>query len=382
MPLNNCQILYRSTPPPVRSGGVEIKRDHRVTPKHLASAIGPALLWLTACSALPGDPAALSRYEFTAPKMGTTVGLTFYAPGSPAASQAARAAFDRIDQLNATLSDYENESEINRLSRSSGSGKWLPVSTDLFYILQRSVEISRLTGGAFDITAGPIIRLWRRARRTGEMPDPDLMKQAMAASGYQHLHLNERDHTAMLDVANMHLDVGGIAKGYTAAEVLKIFRGRGITRALVAMAGDIGAGDPPPGKDGWKIELDPMLGQRGTAESNVPSSRRFVLLSNMHVSTAGDAYQHVTINGVRYSHIVDPKTGLGLTEPLAVTAISPDGTFADGIDDGLAVLGLAKALPLAEKFAATGVIFWRLNDKGEMDTIMTPLAKKLQFVDN
>jgi thiamine biosynthesis lipoprotein len=358
-------------------------------PKHLALLVGPALLWLTACSAAP------QRYEFTAPKMGTTVGLVLYASDSASARAAADAAFARIDQLNHILSDYEEDSEINQLSRTSGSGKWVSVSDDLFLVLSRSQEISQLTGGAFDITAGPMIRLWRRARRTGQLPDPALMKSAMASSGYQHMHLDAKNQAVKLDAAGMHLDVGGIAKGYTASEVLKVLRIGGITRALVSMAGDIGAGDPPPGQEGWRVSLDPMLGQRGTgksdrgADENAPSSEigyprshRSVILRNMFISTAGDAYQHVTINGTRYSHIIDPKTGMGLTEPLAVTAISTDGAFADGIDDGLAVMGLDRALPLAEQLPGTAVIFYRLKPDGSLETIMTSRAKKLTFVNN
>jgi thiamine biosynthesis lipoprotein len=139
----------------------------------------------------------------------------------------------------------------------------------------------------------------------------------------------------------MRLDFGGIVKGYAADEARAVLSARGINRALVALAGDISAGEPPPGQPGWKI------GIQGIGSGDSPGDE-FIRLRNMAVSTAGDTYQFVEIDGKRYSHLVDPKTGLGITRRISVTVIAPRGITSDGLDSTAAILGPEKGLKLLE----------------------------------
>jgi thiamine biosynthesis lipoprotein len=133
----------------------------------------------------------------------------------------------------------------------------------------------------------------------------------------------------------MRLDAGGIGKGYAIDEALKVLRARGVTRALVSGGGDMAAGEPPPGQRGWRIEVAPL------DTTNAPPAR-FVRLRQMALATSGDLFQHVEIDGVRYSHIVDPRTGMALTDHSLVTIIAPDCTTADGYSKVVSVLGPEK----------------------------------------
>ena len=297
--------------------------------------------WLAAsCATRPSPP--LQRYEFSRPEMGVPFRMVLYAPDLVAAHRAADAAFDRIQSLNDRLTDYEYESELNRLSRTSGQGKFVPVSDDLWRILERSQQLAALSRGALDVTVGPLVKLWRRARMEHKLPDPVRLAQASNAVGYAKMELDALHRAVLLTVPNMRLDLGAIAKGYAAQEAIKTLRAQGIRRALVTAAGDMMAGDPPPGKPGWRIEIAPL------DATNSPASQ-FVLLNNHGLATSGDQFQRLEIQGVRYSHILNPHTGLGLTDHSLVTVLAPDGMTADGLSTAVSVLGPAAGLKLIEQ---------------------------------
>ena len=139
----------------------------------------------------------------------------------------------------------------------------------------------------------------------------------------------------------MRLDLGSIGKGYAADQALQILKGRGIDRALVAASGDIAIGNPPPGQRGWKIGIAAFGGA-----TNSPA--RTLLLHNAGISTSGDTEQFIEINGVRYSHIVDPATGLGLTSRIQATIIGPDATTTDSLDTTVSLLGVKRGLALVD----------------------------------
>jgi thiamine biosynthesis lipoprotein len=316
-----------------------------------------AILLLAACATVPRDAQDLQRYEFSEPQMGLPFRIVLYASDKPSAEAGARAAFGRIQQLNAILSDYEDDSELSRLSRTAGSGQAVRVSDELWFVLKRAQKLAEQTDGAFDVTVGPVVSLWRKARREKKLPDPARLAQALEAVGYQKMRLDSRHHTVRLLVPRMRLDLGAIAKGYAADEALKVLCRRGITRALVAGGGDMALGDSPPGKKGWRIEIAPL------DTTNAPPAR-FILLANAGLATSGDLFQHVEIGGKRYSHIVDPRTGLGLTDHSLVTVIAPDGITADSLATAVSVLGPEKGLKLVEttKGSAVHIVRMPRND--------------------
>jgi thiamine biosynthesis lipoprotein len=181
------------------------------------------------------------------------------------------------------------------------------------------------------------------------------LQAALAAVGYQHLRLNAEERTAELVKSNMRLDLGGIAKGFAGDEALTAMAKLGVTRALVNGGGGLSLGEAPPGENGWKVGVAPL---GADAE---PS--RVLLLANCGIATSGDAWQYVEIGGVRYSHIVDPRTGLGLTTRSSVTVVAPSGTVADGLATAASVLGPEKGLKLIEETPGAAALFvWLEND--------------------
>jgi FAD:protein FMN transferase len=296
---------------------------------HLARA---AWLLLLAACILP-DEGAQARYEFDEPHMGTRVRLIFYASSPEQAEQGRRAAFAVMKEVDDLMSDYKPESELSRLSRNSGKGPQ-EVSVPLFEVLQASLRTAELSEGAFDITAGPLVKLWRRSRKEQKLPTPNEIAFAKSLVDYRQLILDPRKRTAELRKEGMTLDLGGIAKGYACDLGIRALKVHGITRALVDTGGGMALGDPPPEKPGWRIGM-------------IGDSSRILVLSNCGVSTSGDIEQFVEIDGKRYSHIIDPATGLGLTNRAMATVIAPDGLTSDALDTPICIMGAERGLKMA-----------------------------------
>ena len=298
------------------------------------------VLLFAGCRTAP--EAKLARFEFTEPHMGTLWHITLHAPAAAIASNAVRTAFARVHTLDLLFTDYDPNSELLRLC-TNRVGHAVPVSGELFDILQKSERLSRQTEGAFDVTVGPLVQLWRRARRQRELPAPEKIVAARAAVGFEKMKLDPRRRTVTLLAPEMRLDLGGIAKGYAADEALRVLQRNGISRALVAASGDLAIGDAPPGQPGWRVEI--ALPAAGT-------NRNVVLhLKNRGISTSGDAEQFVELNGVRYSHIVDPRTGVGLTNRLQVTVLADCATRSDALTKTICVLGTERGLKIIENDA-------------------------------
>jgi thiamine biosynthesis lipoprotein len=272
--------------------------------------------------------------------MGTTFTVVLYARDKGIALRASRAAFARIAELDSRLTDYRDDSEAIRVAREA-VGRAVPVSTDLYRVLSLAQAMSVRTGGAFDVTIGPLSRLWRRARRQSELPDPREVDAARSVSGFELVRLDEESRSVMVARAGMRFDFGGIAKGYAADRALEAVRAAGVARALVVAGGDVAAGDPPPGEPGWRVSIAPF----DTATTAPAGS---LTLANRGVSTSGDAEQWVEIDGVRYSHIFDPRTGQPLTGRRQATAVARDAATSDMLATTLCVLGPGDGLRLTD----------------------------------
>jgi len=310
---------------------------------------------LTGCrSSVP--TATLHRFAFQQPHMGTLFTITLYAPNESVARGASEAAFAKIAALEGIMTDYDPESELMQLCQQP-VGQPVRVSEELFEVLHKGQRVAELSDGAFDVTVGPVIRLWRRTRRTAELPAPELLARARAAVGWQKLKLDARQRTATLAVPNMQLDLGGLGKGFAADKALQVLKQHGVTRALIAASGDIAVSDPPPGRPGWRVSIGaPDFSPGGTNDNsqqravtaNGDPIVRTLLLKNAAISTAGDSEQFVEIGGVHYSHIVDPRTGVGLTNRLQVSVIARRATDADAFDTTVRVLGVKRGFALIE----------------------------------
>jgi thiamine biosynthesis lipoprotein len=331
-------------------------------------AIGLAILVVLQGSIAAAAEPVLKRYAFTEAHMGTRFKILIYAPDEDAAKRGGKAAFARVAELNGIMSDYLETSELMRLCRKAG-GEPVPVSEDLFTVLSRAQEVSRRSDGAFDVTIGPVVRMWRRARFRKTLPTEEQRAEALALVGFEKMKLDAAKKTVQLVKEGMKLDLGGIAKGYAADQALLVLKKQGLTRALVAAGGDIAVSDAPPGEAGWKVGIAPL-------DDPESEPKRFVILKHGAVSTSGDAEQYVEIGGVRYSHIADPKTGLGLVGRMSATVVAKDGTTADAMTKVVAILGAKKGFPIVDATEGAAAMFIRKTDKGEV-VEMTKRFKEL-----
>ncbi|MCA9118115.1 MAG: FAD:protein FMN transferase, partial [Planctomycetaceae bacterium] len=252
----------------------------------------------TPVSTEAAEAARLTRYTRSQRQMGVEFRISVYAAEEEAANSALDAAFARIARLNGILSDYDPTSELRRLCDASPPGTPVPVSDELWHVLAAAQRLAAATNGRFDVTVGPLVRLWRRARRQKELPSPRLLSESRKAVGHQLLRLHAEGQRVELLRAGMRLDLGGIAKGYAAAEAVRVLRERGLPRALVDGSGDIVAGDPPPGTTGWTIAIAPLRlpasAARTPAETETVAGRpaepaAAILLRQGAVATSGDA---------------------------------------------------------------------------------------------
>lgn len=260
-------------------------------------------------------------FEAVEPHMGTLVRIQVYAADEAQAKAAFGAGFARIAALDNALSDYRPDSEVSRLPARVGP--------DLFRVLEHAQALAAETDGAFDVTTGRITRLWRQARKEGRAPAAEAVAEAVRHSGWRKLRLDPATRGVTLDDPEVKLDLGGIAKGYAADEALAAIGATGVRSALVAVSGDLAFSGPPPGRKGWRIE----------------AGGRVLEVSHAAVSTSGAAEQHLG----PYSHIVDPRTGMGITDRITVTVVAPFGIEADALATAISVLGRERGMALARR---------------------------------
>ena len=317
------------------------------------------------------------RFVYSQVHMGMQVRVVLFAAGETAAQRAAGAAFAEIARLDAIFSDYRHDSELMQLATRSG-GVPVPVSDELFTVLERAQELWSRTGGAFDVTAGPLTALWRRAIRDQRAPETVELQRAAALTGGERMILHPENRAVELSTAGMRLDLGAIAKGYILDRALLALRGHGVPRALIEAGGDIVAGAAPPGRDGWRVAIaggehpatagdrpalegaglspDPPAGVIQPApEGAGPSSEPVaggceISLAEAAVSTSGDRFQYAVIDGRRHSHTVDPRTGMGLTTRRTATVVAADGLTADALATALTLLDDAASGDLLAAF--------------------------------
>ena len=284
-----------------------------------------AISLLVACA---GCAAEWQKIEVSEPHMGTIFRVLVYTRHEQTARAAIAKAYARVAELDQKLSDYKVDSELNHLCRVAYQHP-TQVSAELFYVLDVAQGIARQSNGAFDVSVGPLVRLWRQARQTKQLPSTEVVATLRAHTGFEDIRLDRRHRRVTLLKPHMQIDLGGIAKGYTADQAFDVLKRAGFSKSLVAASGDIRVGDAPPGRKAWRVALDPF--GKGSTET--------IELVNQAVSTSGATEQRIEIDGTRYSHILDPRSGLGLTTSHAVSAVASKGILADAWATAFCVLG-------------------------------------------
>ena len=285
--------------------------------------------------------AQLKRFQFSESKMGSSFNLIFYHTDSVEAIVIAKECFLIVDSLNNIFSDYSSESEVGKLALQKNL-TGIKVSDELFSMITRSKHAWERSGKTFDITIGALTQLWRKAKKENRFPSEAEVKAAKDLTGFKNLTINERSKTISFKKPGIRFDFGGIVPGYVAQRLIDFLKTKKINIALVDASGDIVMSDAPPGKDGWTIGI------------NLPESKNEIWdkkleLKNFAVSTSGDVYRYTINNGIKYSHIIDPGTGYGVTSQRNVTVITKYGADADWLATACSILPIKKALGLAKK---------------------------------
>ena len=292
--------------------------------------------------------------------MSIPVRIVVCAENDSKAQVAAEVVFRRVHELDALMTDFEPDSELMQMCRQGGkSGEPISVSDDLFRVLQKSKQFSIDSWGAFDITVGPVVRLWRRARRLHEFPAKRLLGEARQLVGNDLWELDNETQTVTIKKDKVLFDLGGIAKGDIIDQAIATLKSQGITAALVDAGGDVRVYGIPPDSsvNGWVIGVSAYGKEVGR-----------VVSAGIAMASSGDLSRYVILDGVRYSHIVDPKTGVGLINQTAVTVFAPDAITADALATALSILPPEEGLKLLEKYEGTAAMICRRSGQDSQET--------------
>jgi len=281
--------------------------------------------------------------------MGTFARVIAVAADLDRAKTCTEAAFAEITNVDKLMSDYKEDSEISEVNRDAFK-QAVKVSKSTFEVLQRSVEFSKLSDGGFDVTVGPLVDLWHLAETTKTLPTEDEMQRALSKVGYGKLLLDANEMTVRFAAEGMRLDLGAIAKGYAADRAVEAMKKFGALGGMVEIGGDIRCfGAPPQGKQRWRIGLQDS---RKTGQEEDVSIGKILLvleLVDASIATSGNYQRFAVIEGHRYSHILNPKTGNSCDELSSVTVISGSAIEADALATAVSVMGAEKGLALIEK---------------------------------
>jgi len=307
----------------------------------------PLYLLLAGGPGRPDSPNLVRAESGVQLVMGTFARAVAITDNIATGNQCVESALDEINNVDNLMSDFKEDSEISRVNRDAFA-RPVKVGPATFEVIQKSIEISKLTDGAFDITVGPLVKLFRTARDTGKAPAPDQIADAKAKVGYEKLVLNDADQTVRFTVEGMSLDLGGIAKGYAVDKAIEVMQQHGALGAMVDIGGDVRCfGTPPKGKETWIIGLQDPNTDAG------PGLFLKLKIGNAAVTTSGDYQQYAIIDGKRQSHILDRKTGKSVQGLSSVTIIAQNATTADALATAVTVLGPEKGLHLIEDIPNT-----------------------------
>jgi thiamine biosynthesis lipoprotein len=288
------------------------------------------------------------------PAMGTTFEIHLYAAERERARELFEAAFEEIERVEAALSNYRQTSELSRINAQAGAGA-VVTDPEVFALVERAFEYSRLSGGAFDITVGRLMKAWGFFRGAGRFPSDEELERARAQTGWRRVALDPARRSIRFTTPDIELDPGGIGKGYALDRVAALLREEGVTAALL-MSGSssIYALGAPPGKAGWTVRVpDPLERARTLSE---------VVLKDQSLSTSGNYEKFFRVGGRTYCHIMDPRTGRPVEGVLQTTVIAPEAADSDALSTMVFVLGPERGARLLEGMRGTAAFI--VTDRG------------------
>jgi FAD:protein FMN transferase len=310
---------------------------------------------LMAVAATASSP-PLARYEARRLSMACVYDIAAYGAAAENVPAVLEKALDEVDRIDRLMSHYRPQSPLSQLNRDAAAGT-VVVDSELFELIARSVDYSRETAGAFDVTVGPLMKTWGFFKGDGRVPADAELAEVMQRVGYRHVVLNRPSRTIRFDVAGVEIDLGGIAKGYAVDRVVTLLQQHGITSALVSAGGSTvyGLGHPPD-QASWDVKIQDPLN---------PAEVAFTVgLEDRALSMAGRSAKTFEVNGVVYSHIMDPRTGRPVQGVVSVAVTSLTGTDGDALDDALFVMGVARSRAYLRHFPSSSAWFWMTSESG------------------
>ncbi len=304
----------------------------------LLSAI--AVLALSACSSEYSGKEVIS---FAGKTMGTTYTVKVIPPVS--APEEVHADITRLlSQVDARMSTYRKDSEISRFNRGANT-EWMEVSADTLTVIDEALRVSRLSGGAFDVTVGPLVDLWGFGPNgnAAKVPSAERIREGLASMGYIHLLTRGHPPSIKKDLAGIQVDLSAIAKGYAVDVVAAHLDALDIQNYMVEIGGELKVRGYSPRRTPWTIAIEtPDPGRRGI--------HALIRITDKGLATSGDYRNYFEKNGQRFSHVIDPRTGGPIRHKLAsVTVISPSAMHADAVATALMTLGPEEGYKLAER---------------------------------
>jgi thiamine biosynthesis lipoprotein len=321
----------------------------------VAAVIFVVVAWNASQHPRAGDHEQPVRVEASRVSMGCVYSIVAYARDPDRAKPALEAAFDEVDRIDRFASLYKRDSALSQLNAASGGGS-IPVDRELFDLIAEAMTYSQVSAGAFDVTVGPLMRAWGFLDGDGRVPSAKELALARERVGYRHISLDRRALTIAADRPGVEIDLGAIAKGYAVDRAVSVLTKSGIAAALVSAGGStingIGA---PPGAPAWNVAVQDPL-DRTKVAMRLP-------LKDRSLSVSGGSERHFDVNGVRYSHIMDPRTGRPSPGVLAVVTLADSGTASDAVGTALFVEGPQRGRSLLDRCRGTEAIFFVSDGK-------------------
>jgi thiamine biosynthesis lipoprotein len=320
---------------------------------------GCATAWLQAGGAQPPSQ-PLHRYEATRLSMACVYAIEAYGPDAERLPRIVDEAFDEVDRIDRLMSHYRVESPVSRLNRAAARQP-ISVEPELFDFLQTALTYTQESGGAFDVTVGPLMKAWGFFRGEGHVPSEGDLAVARRYVGARHVQLDPAARTIAFDEPGVEIDLGGIAKGYAVDRVAALLRARQVAAALISAGGSsvFGLG-APPGRQAWDVAIEHPVTRGKTAHT--------IRLKDRALSVSGSAEKSFEAGGVRYAHIMDPRSGWPVQGVLSVAVLAPSATAGDALDNAFFVLGPEGSRAYLQRLAGVEAVFFlpRANRRWEL----------------
>ena len=298
---------------------------------------------------------AQETFKRTLKLMGSRFDITVVAKDSLEGKKFIKMAVDEIERIENLISSWDENSQTSKINRNSGI-KPVEVDLELFQLIERAIAISHLTDGAFDISYASMDKIWKFDGSMKEMPSEDEIKASVEKVGFKNIILDKSKNTVFLKLKGMKIGFGAIGKGYAADKAKELLMSKGVTAGIINASGDMNTWGKQPNGSDWKVAITNPLNK----------NKAFALLpiNNSAVVTSGNYEKFVNFNGIRYSHIIDPRTGYPSSGIISVTVFAPKAELADALATSVFVMGKDTGLDRINQLPNIECII--IDDKGNI----------------